>query len=157
VSYSVIIMTDIAVNFTCVTLRHFETLEIEYICTNSPFYEIYKYISLLISHILAWIFVLLVAKALFEKSIMQLRIQPNKQNLHIDTRRKTELKKLEKEVKPFEGTDPIPPELCDPITLDALTQPVMTSTGHTYNLETIRDWSNKHGTCPLTNVRGQVP
>jgi hypothetical protein len=78
-------------------------------------------------------------------------------NVYIETEREKDLKKLEEQVKPFENTNPIPLQLCDPVTCEALTRPVITSTGHTYNLKTLEEWTSKHDTCPMTNVniRGQ--
>ena len=58
------------------------------------------------------------------------------------------------QLAPAVGDCPIdfPPELCDPITLEVLRDPVKTAMGQVYERASIERWLADHTTDPLTNV-----
>jgi hypothetical protein len=68
-----------------------------------------------------------------------------------------ELQKLADQVQQYEETDPVPQNLCCPITFTPFTQPVVVPSGKTYNRKDLKLWVDEHGTCPLTtkDISGQ--
>ena len=45
----------------------------------------------------------------------------------------------------------VPEELCCPLTMEPMVQPVVTLDGHTYERAAIEAWLEQHNTSPLTN------
>jgi len=62
------------------------------------------------------------------------------------------LEALREENYCLEGVD-VPEELCCPLTMEPMVQPVVTADGHTYEQAAIAAWLEQHETSPLTNER----
>mmetsp|Transcript_10603 Transcript_10603/g.20423 ORF Transcript_10603/g.20423 Transcript_10603/m.20423 type:complete len:162 (-) Transcript_10603:85-570(-) len=45
---------------------------------------------------------------------------------------------------------PVPPEYICPLTLDVMSQPLLSREGHSYEQHAILNWVSEHGTSPLT-------